>query len=132
VSEKRSATCALLLLLLTRSSRLDSARHVTSHHITTRARRGCGIEPRSRAYLFTAQENRAFDRVFDGRVTTSRFGSLPDRGLLYRLGRATWAWPTLPRVSPLRRLYKLLPGYRRNHPETDLGFCHLSLLAPPP
>jgi hypothetical protein len=42
----------------------------------------CGLEPRSRAYLFGAQENRAFDRVLDGRVTASRFGSLPDRGLL--------------------------------------------------
>jgi hypothetical protein len=34
-------------------------------------------------------------------------------GCCNRLGRATWAWPTLPRVSPLCRLYKLLPGYRR-------------------
>jgi hypothetical protein len=29
-------------------------------------------------------------------------------------------------------LYKFLPGYRRTHPKTNLGFCHLSLLAPPP
>jgi hypothetical protein len=43
-------------------------------------------------------------------------------GCCNRLGRATWAWPTLSMVSPLRRLYKLLPGYRRTHPETDLGF----------
>jgi hypothetical protein len=33
-------------------------------------------------------------------------------GCCNRLGRATWAWPTLPRVSPLRRLYKLSPDYR--------------------
>jgi hypothetical protein len=65
MSEKRSATRALLLLL----ARLDSTRH------DARA-------PRFRAYLFGAQENRAFDRVLDGRVTASRFGSLPDRGLL--------------------------------------------------
>jgi hypothetical protein len=71
VSEKRSATRALLLLL----ARLDSTRR-------TRARAAvCGIEPRSRAYLFAR----------------------------------TWAWPTLPRVSPLRRLYKLLPGYRHTY-----------------
>jgi hypothetical protein len=36
-------------------------------------------------------------------------------GYCNRLGRATWAWPMLPRVSPLRRLYKLLPG---NTPHT--------------
>jgi hypothetical protein len=28
------------------------------------------------------RKNQVFDRVFDGRVTASRFGSLPDRGLL--------------------------------------------------
>jgi hypothetical protein len=38
-------------------------------------------------------------------------------GCCNRLGRATWAWPMLSRVSPLRRLYKFLPGYRRTHPE---------------
>jgi hypothetical protein len=64
------------------SSSSSLARLVLTRHDACARAAVCGIEPRSRAYLFAAQENRAFDRVFDGRVTASRFGSLPDRGLL--------------------------------------------------
>jgi hypothetical protein len=48
----------------------------------------CRIEPQSRAYIFAAQENRAFDRVFDRRVTASRTESLMDASLLAGSGRS--------------------------------------------
>jgi hypothetical protein len=54
-----------------------------SHLVSTRhAPRFAELSLEPRAYLFAAQENRAFDRVFDGRDATSRFGLLPDCGQL--------------------------------------------------
>jgi hypothetical protein len=99
VSEKRSVRRALLLLLA-RSSRLISTRHDTSR----RARTPRFAELRLRAELIFLLHRKTECLTESLTDASQRVGSGRSRilGCCNRLGRATWAWPTLSRVSLLR------------------------------
>jgi hypothetical protein len=115
VSEKRTVTHALLLLLA-RSSRLDTTRR--DARALRFAELSLGVE-----LIFLL--HRKIECLTESLTDVSHLadsGRSRIVGCCNRLRRATWAWPTLHRVSPLRHLYKLLPGYHRTHPETDLVF----------
>jgi hypothetical protein len=76
--------------------------------------------------IFAAQENRAFDRVFDGCVTTSRFGSLPDRGLLLPTRVCDMGVAHVARVFLSCAYINSYPATAAQ-PETNLGFASLYL-----
>jgi hypothetical protein len=112
VSEKRSVTRALLLLLLARSSRL----------VTSRAPRFTELSLGAELIFLLHRKTERLTESLTNASQLANSGCSRIVGCCNRLGRTTWAWPTLSRVSPMRRLYKLLPGYHRTYPETDLGF----------
>jgi hypothetical protein len=96
---RREVPHALLLLLL---ARLDSARHDTSR----RARRAavCRIAELSLGAELIFLLHRKTERLTESLTDASQLaGSGRSRimGCCNRLGRATWTWPMLPRVSPL-------------------------------
>jgi hypothetical protein len=96
-----------------RSSSSSLARLVSTWHITTRALRFAELSLGAELIFLLHRKTK---RLTESLTDTSQLAGLGRSrivGYYNRLGHATWAWPTLPRVSPICRLYKLLPGYRR-------------------
>ena len=117
MSENRSGSRALLLLLLRRSL-------VTSR----RARAaGCGNEP-SRSFFLLFRKNAvltdASQLVGSGRYRIVGYCNRPERNV------RTWTQPTsYPLGFPEPALYKVLHDLATEGTETNLGFCHLSACA---
>jgi hypothetical protein len=114
VPHARSSSSSSLTRLV--STRLDTSRHA-------RAPRFSELSLKAELIFLL---HRKTERLTESLTDASQLaGSGRSRivGCCIRLRRATWAWPTLPRVSPLRCLYKLLPGYRRTHLKSIEGFA---------
>jgi hypothetical protein len=91
VSEKRSAT-HVLLLLLARSSRLDSTRH------DARAPRFAELSFGAELIFLLHRKTEHLIKSLTDASQLAGSGRSRIVGYCNRLGRATWAWPMLPRV----------------------------------
>jgi hypothetical protein len=105
VSEKISATSALLLLLLARSSRLDSTQYVM-----TRALRFAELSLRAELIFLLHRKTERLTESLTDALQLASSGRSRIVGCCNRLGLATWAWRMLPRVSLLRAYINSCPA----------------------